>query len=158
MSEQAGTTNHPVALPDSVPWPIVVYTLGAEEHDVYQPTDAAQVDRSRMRVENDLAEIADPRLQIIQTTVMPWKPASPSAGDLPIDFEYTVGFGHDGQYTTWGLGVSRDRAAIEDDLATVQAAVTEHRATRAAGDVTALRQWSLTPLLLERPILPWRRA
>lgn len=159
MTEQTSTTNHPVALPDSVPWPKGFYSLGIEENGVYQPTGTAQVVSSRLDVEKELATVADPRVQIIQTTVMPWKPASPpSGGDQPIEFEYTVGFGHDGQYTTWGLGVSRDRAAIEDELTTVQAAVTEHRAARAAGNVTALSQWSLTPLLLERPLLPWRRA
>ncbi|AQA07025.1 hypothetical protein BVC93_31525 (plasmid) [Mycobacterium sp. MS1601] len=155
MSEQTSTTNHLVALPESVPWPIVVYTLGAEDNGVYQPTGPAQVVSSRLDVEKELATVAEPRVQIIQTTVMPWKPASPAAGDLPIEFEYTVGFGHDGQYTTWGRAISRDRAAIETDLTTVQAAVADHRAARAAGDATALRQWSLTPLLLERPILPW---
>lgn len=152
MVEQTGTTDN-ATLPDSVPWPTVVYTLGIEENGVYQPTGTGQVDTLRLHVEKDLAHVADPRVQIIETTVMPWKPAPRAVVDpVPFDFEYTVGFGHGDEYTTWGREISRDRRAIEEDLATVQAATAEHNANRSAS------QWSLTPLLLERLIAPWRRG
>lgn len=167
MPEQASATNGTAVLPHSVPWPTVVYTLGTEENGAYQPTGTVPADRSRLHIERKLGKIVDPRVHIIETTVMPWTP--PRCGALAGDFEYTVGFGHGGQYTTWGLGISRDRDAIEAELTTVQAAVTAHNIARAASrpepsgsprerQMQLLGQYSLTPLLLTRPLLPWSRA
>jgi hypothetical protein len=152
MAEQTGTTDN-CALPESVPWPTVVYTLGIEEGGTYRPSGTGRVDTFRSHLVKGLAQVAEPSVLIIQTTVMPWKPAPPSAtGYSDFEFEYTVGFGQDGEYTTWGRGFSRDRRTIEEDLAVVQAATAEHNLNRAGF------QWSLTPLLLERPVIPWRRG